>query len=107
MIRSLALPALAAGAAALAFPAAAEEWLVSPELTEASRAAAPQVGLSVESGLDDSPFYSDFTYRGLALEAYPDVDWHLQEGADSPYDVDPRENLYLPRPAPGLVFDLR
>lgn len=105
-LRALVLPAVAAGAFVIAGSAWAEEWIVSPQLTESSRTA-PQVGLAADGVLEDSPFYSEFTYRGLTIDEFPEPDWFMEGGADSAYDVDPRKNEYLPRPVPNLVFDLR
>lgn len=102
--RSSLLPLAAAGALAVS-GAAAEEWIVSPKLTESSRAASPGEDLGRGGLLGDS-LYSGFTYRGLLDEDTGDPGWTLEEGADSPYDVDPRQNLYLPRPETRIVFDL-
>lgn len=99
-LRAFILPALFLGLAATAAPAE-ESWIVSPALSESSKAASGQIEL------DRSPFYSDIEYRGIAIDSFPDEQWYLREGADSVYDADPRDLLVLPRPAPGLVFDLR
>ena len=102
-LRPLMASALAASLIA-AVPALAEDaWIVSPALTESSKTAQPAPSLS----LNNSPFYSDITYSGTRIETAADSRWYLTDGADTAYDADPRDTMVLPRPVPGITFELR
>lgn len=62
---------------------------------------------SADLDLTLSPFYSDVTLGEAGISEYPDSRWYLRGGADSRFDIDPRDTMVLPRPEPALVFDLR
>lgn len=85
-----------AGLGLLAVPAAAQEVVVEPEAPATAADSAPEPPYPV--------FYSDLDTQGESTGfAEP---WYVREGADEPFDSDPRDSLILPQPQPVVTFGL-
>lgn len=86
-----------AGMGAWALPAAAQETVVEPEAAAPAADAAPEPSYPV--------FYGPLDTQGESTGfAEP---WYVREGADEPFDSDPRDSLILPQPQPVVTFGLR
>lgn len=103
-LRSLAFSALAVALLAPALAAAQD----APYVPAPDPAVQPETPPAEGAAGEKAPLYSRLSFGGAGSDdSWPRLDWYEQEGIDSAYDVDPRGQLYLPRPRPGLVLELR
>ena len=83
----------------LAMPAAAQDVIVEPE----------PAAVAAEQRVPPAPPFPVF-YEELDYDIAPvgfDLPWYEREGADEPFDTDPRDVQVLPQPQPLLSITLR
>lgn len=96
MVFRLSVP-LALAAMLAALPAAAQQAVDAPAGTAAP---APEPA--------EPPYPGFYGTPGAAGESTGFAEpWYVREGADEPYDTDPRDSLSLPQPQPFFSFGLR